>query len=349
MAEQKKRKGERADGRLCKNITIGRNDDGSLKRKMVYANTQAELNLKVAELLIQKDKGVIIDDKNKTVDVWADEWLEAYTTNLKDSTKNNHRKIINKHIKPNFKGIRLKDLKQFQVQKALNNITAPSQPKRFLITLNYILDAAVENDFIGKNVAKSLTAPKFQEEVKEALTTEQINTIKNTDNEIQDMCVFLIYSGLRISELFNLVWSDVDLKNKKIKIHGDVKTKNSNRTVPLFEPAYEILKKYDNKTRIKNIKANLNFVFLYNGEKCNPNILSKRRYEYCEMVGFKFTFHQCRHTFATILYNAGVDIKQAQEWLGHANFNTTMNIYTHLDEQNKITSTDKVNEFLKSV
>lgn len=153
---------------------------------------------------------------------------------------------------------------------------------------------------------------------------------------------------MRISELINLTWQNVDIKNKKLHIVGDVKTPHSNRTVPIFEPNLKILKAL-NKKRVKNIEPDLDFVFLYQGEKCNPNILAKRRYEYCEMCGFDFTFHQCRHTFATILYNASVDIKQAQEWLGHSNFNTTMNIYTHLNEQNKITSTDKVNEYLKSV
>lgn len=346
--EKKKRKHEREDGRLCKNVTIGRNEDGSLKRKMVYADTQAELTLKIAALLLQKDKGVIIDDKNKTVDVWADEWLQTYTTNFKESTTNNHRKMINKYIKPNFKGVRLKDLKQYQAQKVLNDIKAESVPRRFLITLNKILDSAVDNDFIVKNVAKVLTAPTFKTEPKQPLTNEQINIVKATEHELQDLCVFLIYSGLRISELINLTWQNIELKAKKIYINGDVKTLNSNRTVPILEPANEILKQFS-VNRIKNIDADKDFVFLDREQQLNPNILSKKRYEYCELCGFKFTFHQCRHTFATLLYNAGVDIKQAQEWLGHANFNTTMDIYTHLDQQNKKTATDKIEEYLKTI
>jgi len=346
--EKKKRKHEREDGRLCKNITIGRNKDGSLKRKMVYANTQPELNLKIAVLLLQKDRGTIIDDKNKTVDAWADEWLQIYTTNFKQSTTNNHRKMINKYINYNFKSIRLKDLKQYQVQKVLNEIEAGSVPRRFLITLNKILDSAVDNDFISKNIVKTLIAPKFQTEPKKPLNSEQINIIKATSHELQSLCVFLIYSGLRISELINLTWQNVDLKAKKIYINGDVKTLNSNRTVPILEPTNEILKKFS-VNRIKNIDTDKDFVFLNNGKQLNANTLSKQRYKYNKLCGFKFTFHQCRHTFATILYNAGVDIKQTQEWLGHANFNTTMDIYTHLNEQNKITATDKIEEYLKTI
>lgn len=344
MAKQKKR----TDGRYCKNVTIGRNENGSLKRKMVYANTQRELDLKVSELLLQKEKGIIIDDKNMTVDVWADKWLKTYTTNFKDSTISEHRKKINKYIKPYFQGVRLRDLKQYQVQFVLNEIKSPSVPKRFLITLNQILDAAVDNDFISKNVAKGLTAPKFISEPNKPLTDEQVNIIKSTEHELQSICIFLIYSGLRISELINLTWQKVDLKNRKLKIDGDVKTKSSNRVVPIFEPTYNILKQLsDNK--VKNIDAYKDYVFLMDCKKLEYSDISRRRVKYNILCNSDFTFHQCRHTFATICYNANIDIKQTQEWLGHANFNTTMSIYTHLSEKNNASATDKIDKYLKTV
>lgn len=343
MAKLKKR----ADGRYCKYITLGRNENGSLKRKMVYANTQKELELKVSELLLQVDKGIIIDDKNMTVDVWADEWLKTYTTHLKEGTKGQHRNTINKYIKPNFKGIRLKDLKQHQVQAVLNSIDKITVPKRFLATLNFILEKAVENDLVSKNVAKGLIAPKFKTEENEPLLEEQINAIKANTHEMQKLCVFLIYTGLRIGELINLTWNDIDLKKKTIKVQGDVKTPHSNRTVPIFEPVYNILKEMD-KSRIKNIDAAKDYIFLNHGIQWTRNAVNKQRYNYVKLVGFDFTFHQCRHTFATICYNAGIDAKQTQEWLGHSSVTTTLNIYTHLMKQNKLNAVDKLNEFLKS-
>ena len=48
-----------------------------------------------------------------------------------------------------------------------------------------------------------------------------------------------------------------------------------------------------------------------------------------------FTAHQLRHTYATMLYDAGVDVKTAQDFLGHADPTVTMNIYTHLSSQKK--------------
>lgn len=343
MAKQKKR----ADGRYCKYVKTGTKPDGSPERKMVYGNTQAELNLKVADLLLQVEKGIIIDDKNKTVDIWADEWLKTYTTHLKKNTVHNHKVIINKHIKPNFKGVRLKDLKQYQVQSVLNSLKGKTVPFRFLITLNKILDAAVENDYIVKNIVATLQAPEYDTEEVQPLTNEQIKVIEDTDFLLHDICVSLIYSGMRISELINLVWPDVHLKKNEIKIHGDVKTPHSNRIIPIFEPFNKILDELS-KTRIKNIDPKKDYVFLTNGEKSKLTDLSNMRYKCFADVGFEFTFHQLRHTFITICYNAGVDVKQTQEWAGHANFNTTMDIYTHLSEQNKNDNTTKINEYLKT-
>ena len=59
-----------------------------------------------------------------------------------------------------------------------------------------------------------------------------------------------------------------------------------------------------------------------------------------------FTLHQLRHTFACILYKAGIDVKQALQWTGHKDLRVLLDIYTHLDSQDNQKSIDKVNQFL---
>ena len=61
----------------------------------------------------------------------------------------------------------------------------------------------------------------------------------------------------------------------------------------------------------------------------------------------RFTAHQLRHTYATMLYDADVDPKSAQKALGHANVQQTLEIYTHLSQRKKASSIDKLNDFLK--
>ena len=64
------------------------------------------------------------------------------------------------------------------------------------------------------------------------------------------------------------------------------------------------------------------------------------------MVIDRFTAHNLRHTYATMLYKAGVDVLTAKEQLGHADIKTTLNIYTHLDREYKRRTMDKLDQYL---
>lgn len=61
-----------------------------------------------------------------------------------------------------------------------------------------------------------------------------------------------------------------------------------------------------------------------------------------------FTAHQLRHTYATLLFEAGVDVLTAQKLLGHAKASTTLNIYTHLRGRKESENIDKLNEYLSN-
>ena len=68
---------------------------------------------------------------------------------------------------------------------------------------------------------------------------------------------------------------------------------------------------------------------------------------YLSKLDFDFTAHQLRHTYASMLYEAGVDVKTASELLGHSDIEITMKIYTHLTEKGKKQSIEKYDYFLK--
>ena len=73
----------------------------------------------------------------------------------------------------------------------------------------------------------------------------------------------------------------------------------------------------------------------------------KRKIAFCsKYLGIPFTGHQLRHTYATMLYNSSVPIKEAQYFLGHKDIRILLNVYTHLDETQKNISIKKVNNFL---
>lgn len=72
-----------------------------------------------------------------------------------------------------------------------------------------------------------------------------------------------------------------------------------------------------------------------------------REYNEYYNTNAKFGMHQFRHTFCSMLYNSGVDIKTAQSVLGHADVSITLSVYTHLGENQKKHSIDKLNDYIK--
>lgn len=75
-------------------------------------------------------------------------------------------------------------------------------------------------------------------------------------------------------------------------------------------------------------------------------MIRRRWHKYIKATGLNITQHQLRHSYATILYRAGIDLKTAKNLLGHADVQTTLNIYTHLEKEISQNTFDKINNFV---
>lgn len=235
-----------------------------------------------------------------------------------------------------------------------------------------------QNIKIPKSAAKSEREP---------ILDEQIKWIAETKHNAQTPAMIMLYAGLRRGEVVTLTWRDIDLKNGSITVNKSVeyqkntpvvkdgaKTKAGVRTVPI--PT--ILTTY-----LKNVEKNGIYV-VGKGDKIMTAGAWKRMWEsymvtldaqYGKRVFEKerpcrkglsldapvnkcdplkgpiviktFTAHQLRHTYATMLYDAGVDVLTAKQFLGHSDIKTTLDIYTHLSNTRKTKSITAFNEFLK--
>lgn len=156
-------------------------------------------------------------------------------------------------------------------------------------------------------------------------------------NEIRDNAILhiILNCGLRISEVRNLKISDIDFKNDKFLIFGKG---NKERMGYLNNITKEAIEKYlevRKEIQPKNKKDN-DILFLSN-KKCKfssrgiENAID-RAYDKTGLDSKVYTVHTLRHTCATLLYKAGIDIKTIQEILGHVQIDTT-EIYTHLHDE----------------
>ena len=146
------------------------------------------------------------------------------------------------------------------------------------------------------------------------------------------MLELLYASGVRISELVNIKFSDLDLERNIIKVFGKG---SKERLVPFGEDAAQSISAYiDERKKNKDI-ASIKYIFLNNrGSKISRHAFWHRLKEYCFEIGLKddISPHTLRHAFATHLLNRGADLRSVQVLLGHSDLSTTQ-IYTHIAKQ----------------
>ena len=366
MAKYKKR----PDGRYATSTIIGYQDDGRPKRKTIYGRTIMELDKKIAEFKSLQNKGIVIDDENLTVERWANKWLDLYKADKSYNTYTMYETKIRNHIIPHIGGIRLGALKKQHIQEMLNKIVQDGHQRTaelVLLTITQIIKQAMIEEYIFKDITLGLSLPAKQKPKKRVLSDEEKTMVEQAGLTPKERAFvdLLYYTGMRRGEALALMIRDIDFTNRTISVSKNLVIKSNaselkaspksdagNRILPMPLPLYDSLKQYidsvgnlylftmnNGKTMSRsgfrrfwdNIMDKINIAAGGTGYRRNKGGKSIR------LIADDITPHMFRHTYATNLYYAGIDIKTAQYLLGHSSIQMTMDIYTHLDE-NKISS-----------
>lgn len=190
---------------------------------------------------------------------------------------------------------------------------------------------------ISYNPTQQITAPKIAKRLPEFVAQEDMERLFNEDlfadtyEGWRDRVIIeLFYStGMRLSELINLKFQDIDFYEKSIKVLGK---RNKERIIPIGNIAIEALQKYllffENK--FGESKKYLPIFVTSKANKIYPKAVYKIVRKYLDMVTTidKRSPHVIRHTFATHLLNNGADINAIKEILGHSSLAATQ-VYTH--------------------
>ncbi len=261
----------------------------------------------------------------KTEKKLGDKTIDAYKLDL-DS--------FDKFISKDFLSINKEDILNYI--KFLRGYLTASSVNRHISSLKGFYNYLVFQNIISVSPLEEVSALKSEKKLPKYLTISEVDKLLNIplntafDYRNKAMMEVMYATGLRVSELVHLKYSDVDFYNSIIRVNGKGKKE---RIIPLGEVASYYLdlyfKGYRNKLVIKN---NYDELFLNNHGK--P--ISRQGFSYIlenirESTGIEKTLtpHTLRHSFATHLLEGGADLRSIQEMLGHENISTT-NIYTYV-------------------
>jgi integrase len=138
---------------------------------------------------------------------------------------------------------------------------------------------------------------------------------------------------------------------RQVILTDELKTKTSHRTLPLIPPVEELLLRHkakieENKAFYGNVydKRYLDYVCVEeDGKIVYPDHLTKKFADLVKENGLRhIRLHDLRHSCASNMLASGVPLKEIQEWLGHSDFSTTANVYSHLDFSFKIKAANTI-------
>ncbi|MBQ3524546.1 MAG: site-specific integrase [Clostridia bacterium] len=361
-------------------------NNGKRKQKWISTGLVIKGNKKKAEqFLREKIKEFELQKNIVSVDMLFTDyivlWLDTIKISVDEITYKGYKWMCYAHILPYFtsKKIKLCDISRNHIQDYINykfengrldnkGGLSPKTLKEHKLIINSVLKEAVKNDLISKNPCEFVKLPSIQHREPTFYTKQQVSELLTSieNEELYPLIYLTIIFGLRRSEVLGLKWDSVDFDRKFITIKHTVvnyrgtvekdttKNKTSRRTYPMNDYVEKMLldiKRKENENRCLFGKEYINNDYIFkwnNGKPFSPDYITAKFSKLLKENNLPhIRFHDLRHTCASLLIDNNYQLKDIQEWLGHADIQTTANIYGHIDiERKKNISNSMVDMFV---
>ena len=236
--------------------------------------------------------------------------------------------------------------------------------------ISSILSKAVKWQVILSNPATRAEIPKVKrkeaQSYDETQTLHMFELLADEPLKYQSAIYIALYGGLRLGEVTGLDWSDINFEKKTITVSKarqyvlglgtydkEPKTERSNREIRLSNGVLDILNEYKKEQEGESLRLGDKWISTgkiftqWNGLPMFPQTPSKWFHKWIEHNNLpKITFHQLRHTHASILIANGVDIATVSKRMGHARISTTIDIYTHSIERKDTMAAEVLDDVL---
>ncbi len=342
---------KRKDGRWEGRYKSGFNGCGKAKYSSVYGHSYAEVRSKLVPLKARDP--VVQVTCRMTVKELFSEWLPAAKLRVKSSTYANYKMKVEKHILPEFGGMRydtltVQMLNNFIQEKLYSGLSAKYVSDIIIVFKTMVKYSAKVHGF--RNILADVELPKVHRKDMSLLSPPQQRMLSNYllhNLNPTSLCVLLsLYTGLRVGEVCGLMWRDIDFDKSILTVRRTVqriqngthstsliadtpKSRTSQRSIPV--PAFIMKLLWESR-------SNDNCYILSGSDHIiEPRTLQRRFKSILKKVDLpSVNYHSLRHAFATNCLQAGFDVKTLSEILGHASVETTLNRYVHTSMERKI-------------
>lgn len=336
------------------------------------AVTQAQLEAERAAAE-ERAKLEALAASQPTVGEYMDEFITMLETsqNVERVTVHNYRRT-SKRIKTSLGSVKLASLTPRMVQRweasMLEEGLAPSTVLKHHRLLSEVCKHAVDLDLIVKNPVNAVKPPKQVMASPNSLTVEQFARLAVTLEALEPSPVvtaaaLALFTGMRQGEVCGLRWRAYDPAKRTIEVVESIgnaggntysktpKTRASKRTIPVPNRLFAILERRRREMVAELQEAGLaytneEFGRLYitgtvGGKYQNPTVLGRewralsKSFGLVGTQGHAITYHDLRHSFATVGIAAGADVKSVAANLGHSNAALTLNVYADADPESK--------------
>lgn len=282
--------------------------------------------------------------KSKTLDEVFNEFKSNNT--LQITTLNQYTLLYNKHIKKALGGAKINVLDYNKIQSFINDLSmmySKSNVNNIAAVIKNIFVFAYNYGYIERIPFQKLSVSgKEKKKANKVISDQEFKElIKRTEKEAYRIVFYIAhFTGLRIGEILALERNDIDMINNTISVNKTLytdrmtheisvkkpKTETSNAVIPLPNRLKDIL--------IPWLEKNSSDIVVCDafGQHILPSKINNYLASYKQKYGIHITMHMFRHTYTTMLYRKGVDPKTAQALLRHKDFNTTMTVYTHIED-----------------
>lgn len=305
----------------------------------------------------------------------AELWLISYKLTVQDATYKNTKGVLEKYLYPKFGDRPIADITRLECQQAVNDWYLKYSAFNALINkTSRIFKYAITLDMTKTNPMESVIKPKRKDMDKrvKVYTKQDFNTLmaylKADQNNYKGRFMYtlirvLFYTGLRVNEALALEWSDVDFKAKTLNIDktvkrvdkkltvGKPKTKSSVAVIPIDEQTLQILKMwraYKKESRLAiGLTGDTPIFSSRKGDWYYASNVYKHLKKATKNAGVPFYgIHVTRHTHASLLIEAGANLKEVQTRLRHSSITMTMDVYGHLSKEYEASTLDKFVAFI---